>query len=95
MTQLATTLTASDARINLYDMLEEVRKFTRRFTITHRGKPQAILMPIEEVESWEETLEIMADKKLMTKLKQAKTDIKAGRVYPLADIMKELGINEH
>lgn len=94
MAALTSTMTASDARINLYDMLEEVKRFTRRFTITHKGKPQAVLMPIEEVESWEETLEILADKKLMKDLKQAETDRKFGRTYPLSKVVKQLKLDQ-
>lgn len=94
MTALTSTMTASDTRINLYDMLEEVKRFTRRFTITHKGKPQAVLMPIEEVESWEETLEILADKRLMKELKQAEADRKSGRVRPLSKIVKQLNLEK-
>jgi len=92
---IPSTLTVSDARTNLYDMLEEVRKYLRRFVITHHGKPQAVLMPIEDLESWEETLDIMSNKKLMRDLKQAEKDRKAGRVYPLEEVEKKLGIHEN
>ena len=33
----------------------------------------------EELEAWKETLEIMADKKLMAQIKQADADWKAGK----------------
>lgn len=91
---IPSTLTVSDARINLYDMMEEIQKYLRRFVITHHGKPQAVLMPIEDLESWEETLDIMSNKKLMADLKQAEKDRKAGRVYSLEEVEKKLGIYE-
>ncbi len=90
MSTIPSTLTVSDARTNLYDMMEEVRKYLRRFVITHHGKPQAVLMPVEDLESWEETLDIMSNKKLMRDLGQAEKDVKAGRVYPLEDVIAEL-----
>ena len=52
-------------------------------------------MSVEELESWEETNEILADKKLMRDLKQSEKDIKAGRVYNWEDVKKELGIDVH
>ena len=91
---LPSTLTVSDARANLYDMMEQVRKYLKRFVITHHGKPQAVLMPVEDLESWEETLDILSNKKLMADLRQAEKDRKAGRVYPLEEVEKELGIYE-
>lgn len=90
MSTLPTTLTASEARINLYNMLEEVRKFTRRFTITHRGKPDAVVMPIEDLEGMQETIEILSDKKLMRQIDQGMKDYKAGRFYTLEEVKKRL-----
>lgn len=91
---IPSTLTVSDARTNLYDMMEEVRKYLRRFVITHHGKPQAVLMPVEDLESWEETLDILSNKKLMRDIRQADKDIKAGRVYTLDEVEKKLGLHE-
>ena len=91
---IPSTLTVSDARTNLYDMMEEVRKYLRRFVITHHGKPQAVLMPVEDLESWEETLDIMSNKKLMKDLRQAEKERKAGKTYPLEEVLKEMGIYE-
>lgn len=91
---LPTYLTVSDARTNLYGMMEEIRRFLKRFIITHRGKPQAVLMPIEDLESWEETLDILSNKKLMADLNQAEKDRKAGRVYTLEEVEEKLGLHE-
>ncbi|KKU20511.1 MAG: hypothetical protein UX31_C0038G0014 [Candidatus Nomurabacteria bacterium GW2011_GWA1_46_11] len=90
MTQIPSTLTVSDARTNLYDMMEEVRKYLRRFVITHHGKPQAVLMPVEDLESWEETLDILSNKKLMADIRQAEKDFRAGRFYTLEEVENEL-----
>lgn len=90
---IPSTLTVSDARANLYDMMEEVRKYLKRFIITHRGKPQAVLLPVEDLESWEETLDILSNKKLMRDIRQAEKERKAGKVYPLREVLKELGIH--
>jgi len=94
MTPIPTTLSVSDARANLYDMMDEVQKYLRKFVITHHGKPQAVLMPVEELESWNETLEILSNKKLMADIRRAEKDIKAGRTYPLEDVLTELNIHE-
>src|SRR3989344_8271113 len=87
---IPSTLTVSDARANLYDMMEEVRKYLKRFVITHHGKPQAVLLPVEDLESWEETLDILSNKKLMADIRQAEKDFRAGRVYTLEEGENEL-----
>lgn len=87
---LPSTLTASEARSNMYDMLEQTTTYLRRFIITHKGKPSAVLMPIEDLESLEETTEITSSKSLMKLLKQAEKDRKAKRTISLSEIKKSL-----
>ena len=72
MSSLNTILPANEARTNFYQILDEVGKHLRQFTISHRGKPGAVIMSIEEFESWQETLEIMADKKLVKSIERAR-----------------------
>ena len=64
MNTLASLLPANVARANFYRILDEVTTHLRQFTITHRGKQQAVVMSAEEFASWQETLEIISDKKL-------------------------------
>jgi len=40
------------------------------------------MMSVAEFEGWQETLEIMSDKGLVARLKQAKKDLKAGKGIP-------------
>ena len=50
-------------------------------------------MPIEDLESWEETLDIMSNKKLMADLRQSEKERKDGKTFPLKNVLKELGIH--
>lgn len=43
----------------------------RLFTITHRGQPSVVVMAAEELEGWQETLEIMGNKKLLASIDRA------------------------
>ncbi|MBI3577615.1 type II toxin-antitoxin system Phd/YefM family antitoxin [Candidatus Gottesmanbacteria bacterium] len=90
MQTLPTTLTASEARTNLYDMLDEVKRYLKRFVITHKGKPQAMVLPAEDVESMEETIEILSDSKLMGDIRQSMKDYKSGRYYTLDQVEQML-----
>ena len=71
MKSLPSEMPANEARINFYKMIEEAGENMRQFIVTHRGKPPVIFMSVAEFEGWQETLEIMADKKLMVSIGRA------------------------
>ncbi|OGG29680.1 hypothetical protein A3A63_03340 [Candidatus Gottesmanbacteria bacterium RIFCSPLOWO2_01_FULL_46_9] len=73
---------ANQARANFYQMIEEAGEDMRQFTITHRSGKPVIVMSVDEFESWQETLEIMSDKKLVADIKQAENELKAGKGIP-------------
>ncbi|MEX2028159.1 MAG: type II toxin-antitoxin system Phd/YefM family antitoxin [Candidatus Curtissbacteria bacterium] len=83
-----TTISATNARAKLYDLLEDVDTLGKRIAITKQGKTKAILINPEELASWEETLEVMSDNKLMRDIKRGLDDIKAGRVIAWSQIKK-------
>ncbi len=51
---------------------------------------ERISKDLEMLDSIIETLEIMADKELMESIRRSEEDIKAGRVRPLEEFLKEL-----
>ena len=60
-------------------ILKDLRKLRER-----------ISKDLEMLDSIIETLEIMADKELMESLRRADEDVKAGRVRPFEEFLKEL-----
>jgi antitoxin YefM len=74
------TVAFSEARKDLSNIVDEVSSSHEHVVITKKGLPQAVVMSAEEFESWQETLEIMADRKAMAAIRRAERDIKAGRV---------------
>lgn len=78
MATLQPILPANEARANFYQILEEAGENMRQFIITHRGRKPVIVMSQEEFEGWQETLEIMSDKKLMANLMRS---MKSKKVY--------------
>lgn len=85
-------LTVSQARDNLYDLIDEVGLKLRSFIISHHGKPTAVVMPVEDLESWDETLEIMSNKKLMKAIRQGQKDYATGKTVSLEEVEKKLGL---
>jgi len=52
-----------------------------------------ILMNLEEVAAWEETMEIMSDPKLMRDLKRSEKEIEEGKTVSMEKLMKELNVS--
>ena len=51
---------------------------------------ERISKDLEMLDSIIETLEVMSDEELMESIRRAEEDIKAGRVRPLEEFLKEL-----
>lgn len=83
------TISATDARAKLYDLLEDVEKLSKRVIITSHGKTKAVLVNADELEGLEETLEVLRDKRAMASIERSKKDIKAGRVYSFKEVVGE------
>lgn len=85
------TVSATNARNNLYDLLEEASS-GKKIAITNKGETKAVLISAEELASWEATMEVMSDPKLVKSIKKGLDDIKHGRITPWEEVKKELNI---
>jgi prevent-host-death family protein len=86
------TLPLTEARKDLSKIVDEVTNVHEHITITRQGKPAAVVMSADEFESWQETIEILDDPEAMAAIRRGLRDIKAGRVRPLEDVLKRLGV---
>lgn len=76
----------SDARANLPELVNKVNKYLDRFTITINGQPKATLVSLEELESLEETAEILAIPGAKKRIKKGTEQIKKGKFVQLSDL---------
>jgi antitoxin YefM len=91
---VSASLPASKARSNFYTILEEVAGKLKRFTITRRGKAQAVVMHPDEVAAWEETMDILADKKLVTQILKSELERRRGEGVTEKKLLRELGLSK-
>ena len=82
----------TDARATLSDLLDLVEREQEHVVITRKGKPVAIVMSVDEWESWEETIDVLSDPEAMAQLAESEDDVKAGRVYTLDEVKRDLGL---
>ncbi len=86
------TIPFSEARKDLSKIVDEVSTDHEHILITKQGLPKAIVMSADEFESWQETLEIASDPKAMAAIREGLRDIRAGRTYPLEEVLKRLKV---
>ena len=90
---MARSVPFTEARSTLSDLLDYVQAEQEHVVITRNGKDVALLMSVDEWESWEETIEVLQDDELLEALKQSDDDVKAGRVYAWDEVKRDLGLD--
>ena len=73
------TLPTTEARTRFLSMVKDVDKAFTRYVITHRGRPHAVMMAVDEFEGWLETLEIAHSDSWTRALAKARREESAGR----------------
>lgn len=86
-----TTLSATKARANFYELIDKVATSGKSVGITKKGETKVVLMSAEELESLEETMEILSDKKLMAAIRRGEKEIEEGNFKDWEEVKKELG----
>lgn len=87
-----TTVSATMARANLFDLIDEVSASGKRVGITKKGETKAVLISPEELASWEATMDVMSDPDLVKSIKRGMEDIERGRVISWEQVKKELNL---
>jgi prevent-host-death family protein len=77
-------MSISDVRANLPDLVSKVNNSLGRVTITVNGQPKAILVSSEELESLEETAEILAIPGAKRSIKEGLREAKKGQGTPIS-----------
>lgn len=76
----------SDARANLPELVNKVDKNLDRVVITVNGQPKAVLLSAEELESLEETAEILAIPGAKESIEEGRKQIKRGEFITLDEL---------
>jgi len=82
----------TEARARLTELLDDVEVRHEHVVITRNGRPVAVVLSTEEYEALEETLEVLQDEKTLAALRESEEDVKAGRLFSLDEVRRELGL---
>lgn len=77
------TVAISDLRANLPSLINQTSEKLKRLVVTVAGKPKAVILSLDELESLEETAEILAVPQALNKIKKGVAEAKKGQGVPL------------
>lgn len=79
----------SDARANLPKLVNKVNKNLDRVVITVNGQSRAVLLSEEELESIEETAEVLTIPGAKASINRGLKQMKNGKIKPLKEVLKK------
>lgn len=82
----------TEARARLTELLDDVEARHEHVVITRKGRPAAVVVSPEEWEALEETLDVLQDEQTLADLRGSEGDVKAGRLFSLDEVRRELGL---
>ena len=80
------TVTATEARKDLFNLLKRSVRGHRQFRITHKYG-DVVLLSQEDYESLLETLELLSTPGLLKSVRQARREIARGDTYSLEEVL--------
>ena len=83
------TLSLSEAKMKLSELIENVYSTDEEITITKNGRPAAVLISPEEFENLKETIEIKSNHDLMNEIKKGLAALsKKTKLYTLEELFE-------
>lgn len=80
------TLSLSEAKMKLSELVDRVHSTDEEVIITKNGRPAAVLVSAGEFDSWKETIEILASPDLMEEIRNGLAALKSAKLYTLEEI---------
>ncbi len=77
-------LSLADVKNRLSEVVDTLEREHGRVVVTKHGRPAAVMLSIEDLESLEETLAILSDPSLLESVRDGHTDVVAGRTERLS-----------
>jgi antitoxin YefM len=92
---MSETLPLSSVKARFSELVGRVAREQDRVIVTRNGIPAAVLISPDDLESLEETLEVMSDPKLVAQMREGEAAIEAGDYVTLEELQDELRARQH
>jgi prevent-host-death family protein len=82
---MSETVPFTEAKAHLSDLVDRTLREHERFIVTRNGRPAAVLVSPDDLESLEETVEILRDQALVRSIRKSREEAAEGKRLPLKD----------
>jgi prevent-host-death family protein len=83
---MTTVLSLADVKAHLSELVGRVNSEHERVTVTVHGKPSAVLIATDDLESLEESLAVLSDSEAMRRLAASEAELARGEGESEADL---------
>lgn len=83
------TISVTDARTRLPELVDDVSSRLNEYVITKRGRAHAVLMSAEEHEALLETLEVLSDSATMERIRAGLDELARGETVSYEEVFGE------
>jgi antitoxin YefM len=80
------TRSLASVKAHLSAVVESVHETHERVTVTKNGVPTVVVVAVEDLESLEETLAILAEEDTMRQLREAEREVAAGNTLDATEL---------
>jgi antitoxin YefM len=87
--QVMSTMPLAEVKAKLSAVVDDVHGTHERVVITRNGRPEAVLLSVEDLESLEETLDILSTPGAIDRIRAAEAEIARGETTS-ADELRQL-----
>lgn len=77
-------------KARLSELVDRVEQEDDRIVVTRNGRPAAVLVSADDLESLEETLAVLSDPRLMRKIREGERAAERGEVVSLEQLKRRL-----
>lgn len=89
-----TTISISEARSKIYQIADDVAKYSQHITLTENGRAKVVILSADEFDSWQETFAVMEEFPDLDKdIEGFKKDLKTG-AYKKYKTIEEIILNQ-
>ena len=85
---MSDTMSLAAVKAHFSAVADRVEKQQERIVVTRNGRPAVVLISPDDLESLEETLAILSDKRLLAKVRKGLAEAKAGKGIPLEQVVE-------